>query len=406
MPQINLRFAPPALSKARSVHRLLLFPLALLRPLLPTLALAAAVLLLAAPGLRAQVEMQTQKSAPAESAGPLAPLTPGQAIVLGLVEGVTEFLPVSSTGHLILTNQLLSLDSDEPLRDLAGRLLWHKPPSDDAPDGEPLTIKVAADTYTVVIQVGAILAVLSLYWPSCLAMLRGLFGCDRKGLLLLRNLVLAFVPVALVGLLASDFIEAYLFSVAAVLGGLVGGAMLMLWVERWRRRQRAQDGMSRQGLHTCRRRSAVTIAPPRLGKNSEHTNLRQTDKHPSELTPAEALKVGLIQCFALWPGASRSMLTIVGGYWAGLSPACAAEFSFLVGLPVLAGAAILKSWRSGPEMIAVFGTPSVLLGMAVAAISAALAVKFLVKILTRSGLAPFAIYRIALAAAVAAVVYL
>jgi len=319
---------------------------------------------------------------------PLAPLSPGKAIVLGLVEGVTEFLPVSSTGHLILTNQALALDSEEPLRDAVGRPLWHKPPSEDAPDGEPLTIKVAADTYTVVIQVGAILAVLSLYWPSCLAMLRGLFGRDRDGLFLLRNLVLAFVPVALVGLLASDFIEAYLFSIAAVLVGLVGGAILMLCAERWRKRQQQQR------------------AQKPLIDGSALTCPAHVDRHPSQLTPTEALKVGCIQCLALWPGASRSMLTIVGGYWAGLNPARAAEFSFLVGLPVLAGAAVLKGWRSGPEMIAVFGTPSVLLGMMVAAVAAAVAVKFLVKILTRYGLAGFAVYRIILAAAVATVVYL
>jgi len=317
------------------------------------------------------------------NSAPLAPLRPAQAIVLGLVEGVTEFLPVSSTGHLILTNQLLALDSEAPLSDATGRPLWHKAPSPDAPSGEPLTIKVAADTYTVVIQVGAILAVLSLYWPSCLKMLRGLLGRDREGLLLLRNLVLAFVPVALVGLLASDFIEAYLFSVGTVLIGLVGGAVLMLWAERWRRLSQQKQSID----------GSVLTSPARVDS-------------PSQLTPTEALKVGCIQCLALWPGASRSMLTIVGGYWAGLSPARAAEFSFLVGLPVLAGAAILKGWRSGPEMIAVFGAPSVLLGMAVAAISAALAVKFLIKILTRSGLAPFAVYRLVLAAVVAAVVYL
>ncbi|KXU37390.1 hypothetical protein AXK12_01970 [Cephaloticoccus capnophilus] len=337
----------------------------------PTLALACLFTLTT----RAHARAETPEHS--EVAAPLAPLTPGQAIVLGLVEGVTEFLPVSSTGHLILTNQFLALDSEEALRDAAGSPLWHKPPNPDAPEGEPLTIKVAADTYTVVIQVGAILAVLSLYWPSCLKLLRGLLGRDREGLLLLRNLVLAFVPVALVGLLASDFIEAYLFSVAAVIGGLVGGAVLMLAVEAWRRK-----------------------------KTPSAAHPTDADKQPAQLTPTESLKVGLIQCLALWPGASRSMLTIVGGYWAGLSPARAAEFSFLVGLPVLAGAAILKGWRSGPEMIAVFGAPSVLLGMAVAAISAALAVKFLIKILTRSGLAPFALYRLVLAAAVAVVVYL
>ncbi|KXU35544.1 hypothetical protein AXK11_06015 [Cephaloticoccus primus] len=314
---------------------------------------------------------------------PLARLAPLDAIILGLVEGVTEFLPVSSTGHLILTNQFLRLDSGQPLSDAAGQPLWHKAPSPENPSGEPLTLKLAADTYTVVIQIGAILAVLSLYWSRCVLMLRGLMGRDRAGLLLLRNLVLAFVPVALVGLAASDLIEHYLFSVATVLIGLVGGAVLMLWAERWRRAQVAKHA------------TAVQSAPA----------APRAEKEPAQLSPREALKIGLIQCFALWPGASRSMLTIVGGYWAGLSPAKAAEFSFLVGLPVLAGAAILKGWRSGPAMIEVFGWSSVLLGVAVAAASAALAVKFLIKILTRHGLSAFALYRLLLATTIALTLY-
>jgi len=108
----------------------------------------------------------------------------------------------------------------------------------------------------------------------------------------------------------------------------------------------------------------------------------------------------------MWPGTSRSMVTIVGGYLAGLSPVKAAEFSFLVGLPTLAGAAVYKSFKSGPAMIEVFGWSPVLLGGVVAAVSAALAVKFLVSFLSRAGLSLFAYYRLILAAVLAAVHWL
>jgi undecaprenyl-diphosphatase len=129
-------------------------------------------------------------------------------------------------------------------------------------------------------------------------------------------------------------------------------------------------------------------------------------KDVKEVYATQATKIGLFQCLALWPGTSRSMVTIVGGYLAGLTPAKAAEFSFLVGLPVLAGAALLKGWRSGGAMIEVFGWSNVLLGVVIAAISAAVAIKFLITFLTRHGLVVFAIYRLVLAAVIAAIFYL
>ena len=295
---------------------------------------------------------------------PVAELGVGDAIILGVVEGVTEFLPVSSTGHLIIANDFLGLESDRPLAAKDGTPLWYRRPSPADPAGVPLTLKLAADTYTVVIQVGAIAAVMLLYWPQVIAMAFGLLGRSSAGLRLLRNIVLAFLPVGGAGYFLHDWINRYLFSVEAVIAALVAGAALMFWAERWRR-MNSVPGLART--------------------------------EPSDLGPRQAVGIGLAQCLALWPGTSRSMVTIVGGYLAGLSPAKAAEFSFLVGLPTLAGAAVFKGWRSGSAMIQVFGWPHVILGTLVAAVSAAFAVKFLVRFLSRHGLAVFAWYRLALA---------
>ncbi|QYM80180.1 undecaprenyl-diphosphate phosphatase [Horticoccus luteus] len=309
--------------------------------------------------------------APATSAqrGPAVPasaaaaeLSAGDAVILGVIEGVTEFLPISSTGHLIIATHALHLDSEHPLRDAAGQPLWHKKPSVKDPAGVPLTLKLAADTYTVVIQAGAIIAVVLLYWRPILSVFSGLLGRDPAGLRLFRNLVCAFVPVAIIGLALNHWIDVHLFSVGAVIAAQIAGAILMLVIEAWRRRQPAHP-----------------------------------EREPVDLTPRQATGIGFMQCLALWPGTSRSMVTIVGGYLAGLSPARAAEFSFLVGLPVLTGAAFVKGAKSGAAMIQVFGWSHVLLGIAVAAVAAAIAVKFLVSFLSRHGLAVFAYYRIALA---------
>lgn len=303
-------------------------------------------------------------------APPAAELSVGDAIVLGVVEGVTEFLPISSTGHLIIANRMLGLESEAQLTDAAGQPLWHKRPSTEHPDGVPLTLKLAADTYAVVIQVGAIGAVVLLYWQQLILMLAGLLGRSSAGLRLLRNVALAFLPVVVFGLLLHDLIDRYLFSIWAVIVALVAGAVLMLWAERWR---------------------------------EARTGIGRAKGDAADLPPRKALYIGLGQCLALWPGTSRSMVTIVGGYLAGLSPAKAAEFSFLVGLPTLGGAALYKSLKTGPAMIEVFGWTNVLLGAAVAAVSAALAVKFLVHVLSRYGLSFFAYYRLTLAAVLAAI---
>jgi undecaprenyl-diphosphatase len=305
-------------------------------------------------------------SQPAEGppSEPLAELGTRDAIILGLVEGVTEFLPISSTGHLIIANHALDLESGQPLQDAAGRPIWYKKPSAEHPEGVPLTIKLAADTYAVVIQAGAIAAVVLIFWGRLVGILHGLLGRNNAGLRLLRNIIIACVPAVALGLTTGDLIDKYLFSIEAVVVALLSGAVLMVAAERWRRQLPVAN-------------------PSRLD--------------PADLTVRQSLGIGLMQCLALWPGMSRSMVTMVGGYFAGLSPARSAEFSFLVGLPILTGAALLKSYKAGPAMIQVFGTPSLILGSLVAACSAALAVKFLVGYLSRHGLGVFALYRVALA---------
>jgi undecaprenyl-diphosphatase len=319
-----------------------------------------------------------QASAPSDAATPPPPataivdrdLTLGEATVLGLVEGITEFLPVSSTGHLIIANHFLALEDERQLTDAAGQPRWIKAPSTEHPAGRPLTVKAAADAFTVIIQIGGIAAVVVLYWGQLWSVALGAIGMDREGTKLLRNIVIGLLPIAAIGFWVDDWVDQYLFSIWAVIAALVVGAGLMFYVDR--RRQQSQWHQS-------------------------------NGRKPSELRPSEALLVGAMQCIAIWPGTSRSMMTIVGGYVVGLKPAQAAEFSFLLGLPTLAGAALIKGIKGGPAMIDVFGWSPVLLGIFVAFVSAALAIKVLIAALTRYGLAPFAVYRIVLALVLAVV---
>ncbi|MEX2219565.1 MAG: undecaprenyl-diphosphate phosphatase [Phycisphaerales bacterium] len=277
-----------------------------------------------------------------------------QAAILGLVEGITEYLPVSSTGHLILASSLLGLDGPER--------------------------KGALNAFQIVIQGGAILAVLGLYWPRVVQMLRGLLGRDPAGLRLAINLAVAFAPAAVIGVLLNDWIESRLFFVVPVVSALAAGGIYMILI----------------GRLLGRRPGAP---PPPAGPD-------QPDPLAT-MTPPKALAVGLMQCIAMWPGVSRSMMTITGGMIVGLPAAAAAEFSFLLGLPTLGGATVYRLvkdvWRSdgGPNMFESLGWGAVLIGMAVAAVAAAVAVRWLVAFLNRHGLAVFGWYRLGLAAVLA-----
>jgi undecaprenyl-diphosphatase len=320
----------------------------------------------------AQPATPNASPAPAPAAGPAAELHTSDAILLGVIEGVTEYLPVSSTGHLIIANHFLGLESETPLVGRDGQPLWYKKPSKRHPAGEPLTVALAAKTYSLVIQFGAIAAVAVLYWSALWSMVRGLVGRDEAGRKLLINVIIAFIPAAVVGLLLSDRIDQLLGSVGAVIIAQVAGALLMFWAEAWRRRRDA----------------------------------KQPEGHAlSDLTAKSAAGIGALQCLALWPGTSRSMTTIVGGYLVGLDPRRAAEFSFILGFVTLSAATLYKSLKSGAAMIQVFGWSHVLLGCVVATVVAVICVRFLVRWLTRHGLGIFAWYRIAVAVALALVFY-
>ena len=292
------------------------------------------------------------------------------AIALGLVEGLTEYLPVSSTGHLIITNALLGLDGDTPMSDKNGQ------PILTSKDGvqRAYTIGDAAYAYVIVIQAGAIAAVIMLYWRTILQILLGCIGKDRNGRKLAINLIVAFMPAAVLGLLLNDLIETALGdNTLAVAGALIVGAFVMLAVEHHR--------------HHGKKGAISPEDGPEL----------------ADLTLGKSIMIGFFQCFAMWPGTSRSMATIVGGYLANLSPANAAKFSFLLGLITLTAASGYKFATDGTEMLSALNIGPVLLGCTVAFISAAVAVKWFVSYLNNHGLTLFAWYRIALAIVVFAV---
>jgi len=285
-------------------------------------------------------------------------LTYKDAVVLGIVQGITEFLPISSTGHLIISNKALGLDNE------------------DVRDG-PISMKQAADIYAIVIQGGTILAIVILYWDRIVMMLFGLMGKDRRGWLLARNIVLAFLPAVVVGLLFEKWINAHLFSPLTVIIALVAGAFLMFGVERWRGRKGRSEGI-----------------------------VRPTEIELYEMGVRKSLLIGFMQCFAMWPGTSRSMMTIVGGYFAGLSARKAAEFSFLLGLVTLTAASVYKGYKDGGQMLQVLQLGPVLVGALIAFISGAFAVKWLISYLTRHGLGIFAWYRLGLAMVAYLVLYI
>ena len=287
-----------------------------------------------------------------------ADFTYGRAVVTGVVEGVTEYLPVSSTGHMILSDGLICNVNKDPNVTVQG-VVDRK--------GRAVSLDRVADDYLVIIQLGAILAVVVAFFGRLRGLLVGVLRGERAALRLAFAMLVAFLPAGLLGFLFKDSIAAHLFSVEVVAVALVVGGIAILIAEKF--------------------------LPARAAEGDE----------VAALGWRSALTVGLCQCFALIPGTSRSLATILGGRVAGLSHAAATEFSFLVGLLTLSAASVYKAWSLGPALPQIYPAGPALVGLLIAAMTAFLSVKWLVGFVSRRGLGVFAWYRIALGGAILAV---
>lgn len=261
-------------------------------------------------------------------------LSVGAAIVLGLVEGLTEYLPVSSTGHLLVTNEILGLGGTE---------------AEDR----------ALDAYAICIQAGAILAVVFLYWSRIRQMLDGLIGRSTEGRQVTLAVIAAFVPTALIALAFKDLVRDRLFGAPPVaIAWLVGGVAILV--------------LTRSGV------------------------LQRAGRELEQITMTQAALIGLGQAVALWPGTSRSLVTIVAGVLVGLSLGAAVEFSFLLGLVTLSAATVLTAIEDGELLVDTFGLVTPLVGLMVAFVAAVASVRWMVSWLQQRGLNVFGWYRIAI----------
>jgi undecaprenyl-diphosphatase len=269
----------------------------------------------------------------------LEQLTLASSIVLGIVEGLTEFLPVSSTGHLIVAGSLLNYTGEQ------------------------------AKMFEIVIQTGAILAVLWEYRVRFVDVLRGL-GSDPRARRFVVNLAVAFVPAAALGFLFGKAIKAYLFAPVPVAIAFVVGALVILWAER---RQTTRPG-------------AIRVS------------------RVDDMTALDALKVGCAQCFALIPGTSRSGATIIGGMLFGLSRTAATEFSFFLAVPTLFAATGYTLLKDG-HLLRAADLPLFGVGFVAAFVSAFACVRWLIRYVSHHDFVPFAWYRLAFGAVVLGTAY-
>ncbi|MCM3588209.1 undecaprenyl-diphosphate phosphatase [Mesobacillus maritimus] len=260
-----------------------------------------------------------------------------KAIILGMVEGLTEFAPVSSTGHMIIVDDMW-LQSNEFLG------------------------KYAANTFKVVIQLGSILAVVIIFRKRFVEML-GLDGKKTErteGRLKLTTVIVGLIPAGVLGVLFEDFIDEHLFSLSTVLIGLVVGAIFMIIADVFRKKTPSVESVD-------------------------------------QISYKQAFTVGLIQCFSLWPGFSRSGATISGGVLLGMSHRAASDFTFIMAVPIMAGASLLslvKNW----QYFSVEALPFFIAGFITAFVFAIVSIRFFLKLINKIKLIPFAIYRIVIAA--------
>jgi len=250
-----------------------------------------------------------------------------KAAIMGIVEGLTEFLPISSTGHLILTGSLLGMADDK------------------------------SKVFDIAIQTGAILAVIIVYWQRLSGAVRD-FGSSNRARRFVFNVALGFLPAALVGFFVYKSIKAYLFNAPVVATAFIVCGLIILWVER-----------------------RANPKPPRINDIDE-------------MTPIDALKVGLVQCLGMIPGTSRSGSTIIGGMLLGLSRKAATDFSFFLAIPTLTAAGGYSLWKAR-ALLSMADLPMFAVGFVVSFLSAWLCIRWLLRYIATHSFEIFAWYRIA-----------
>ena len=254
-----------------------------------------------------------------------------KAAIMGIVEGLTEFLPISSTGHLILAGSLLDFTSEK------------------------------AKVFDIAIQTGAIFAVILFYWRRLVDTAAALGDSSRARRFVL-NVLIAFLPAVVIGLLVGKAVKAHLFTPTVVATSFIAGALVILWAER-------------------RPKSTVRVFTV------------------DDMSPFDALKVGLLQCLALVPGVSRSGSTIIGGMLVGLSRNAATEFSFFLAIPSLIGAGAYSLFKER-HLLSATDAPLFAVGLIFSFLSAWVCVRWLLRYVATHDFVPFAWYRIAFGVAV------
>ncbi len=263
-----------------------------------------------------------------------------KAAVMGVVEGLTEFLPISSTGHLILAGALLGFDDEK------------------------------AKVFDIAIQTGSIFAVVLVFWEKISSTVMAL-PSQRMARRFAVNVLIAFLPAVVLGLLFGKVIKAHLFTPTVVATTFILGGVVILWVERWGRTARHD------------------------GHPDDHVRIVNVES----MSPLDALKVGLVQCLAMVPGTSRSGATIIGGMLLGLSRKAATEFSFYLAIPTLIGAGVYSLYKER-ALLSVADVPLFAVGLVCSFISALVCVRWLLRYISTHNFVPFAWYRIAFGAVV------
>ena len=270
-----------------------------------------------------------------------------KAAVMGIVEGLTEFLPISSTGHLILAGALLGLDDEK------------------------------AKVFDIAIQTGAIFAVILVYWQKISRTVLDL-PTDITARRFAANVVIAFLPAVVLGLLFGKQIKMYLFTPEVVASTFILGGLIILWVERKLKADSPSEVPHGGG-------AGATSSQAEQSSSRIH--------NVDDMTPLDALKVGLVQCLAMIPGTSRSGATIIGGMVLGLSRKAATDFSFYLAIPTLIGAGAYSLYKER-ALLSMADAPAFAVGLLFSFISAWVCVRWLLRYIASHSFVPFAWYRI------------